>query len=109
MVNFGITQQKKQELERRMDKCDLLENDIEEKAHAESFTKRDWTSPAKPKYSSVIYGKPPAVQGAKSLDSCFRRNDKGDADILEFMDPQQCWGLKVWIPAFAEMTIGRID
>ena len=31
MVNFGITQQKKQELARRMHKCDLLEHDIEEK------------------------------------------------------------------------------
>ena len=31
MVNFGITQQKKQELERRMHNCNLLENDIEEK------------------------------------------------------------------------------
>ena len=31
MVNFGITQQKKQELQRRMHDCNLLENDIEEK------------------------------------------------------------------------------
>ena len=31
MVNFGITQQKKQELDRRMHNCNLLENDIEEK------------------------------------------------------------------------------
>ncbi len=31
MVNFGITQQKKHELALRMDKCNLLENDIEEK------------------------------------------------------------------------------
>jgi len=31
MVNFGITQQKKQELELRMHKCNLLEHDIEEK------------------------------------------------------------------------------
>ncbi len=30
MINFGITQQKKQELEQRMHNCDLLENDIEE-------------------------------------------------------------------------------
>ena len=31
MINFGITQQKKQELEQRMHNCNLLENDIEEK------------------------------------------------------------------------------
>ena len=31
MVNFGITQQKKQELQRRMHNCNLLESDIEEK------------------------------------------------------------------------------
>ena len=30
MINFGITQQKKQELEQRMHNCNLLENDIEE-------------------------------------------------------------------------------
>ncbi|MCX5633609.1 MAG: peptide chain release factor-like protein [Phycisphaerae bacterium] len=30
MINFGITQQKKQELEQRMRNCNLLENDIEE-------------------------------------------------------------------------------
>ena len=31
MINFGVTGRKRQELERRMDKCDLLERDIEEK------------------------------------------------------------------------------
>jgi len=31
MINFGITQQKKQELQQRMHNCNLLENDIEEK------------------------------------------------------------------------------
>jgi protein subunit release factor B len=30
MINFGISQQKKQELEQRMHNCNLLENDIEE-------------------------------------------------------------------------------
>jgi peptide chain release factor len=31
MINFGITEQKKQELLRRMEKCGLFEKDIEEK------------------------------------------------------------------------------
>ena len=30
MINFGITQQKRQEFEQRMHNCNLLENDIEE-------------------------------------------------------------------------------
>jgi protein subunit release factor B len=30
MINFGITQQKRQELQQRMYNCNLLENDIEE-------------------------------------------------------------------------------
>jgi protein subunit release factor B len=30
MINFGITEQKKAELERRMQNCNLLEHDIEE-------------------------------------------------------------------------------
>ena len=31
MINFGVTERKMEELERRMDKCGLLEGDIEEK------------------------------------------------------------------------------
>ena len=31
MINFGITERKKEELEQRMQKCNLLEKDIEEK------------------------------------------------------------------------------
>ena len=31
MINFGITEQKKQQLEQRMQKCGLLETDLEEK------------------------------------------------------------------------------
>ena len=31
MINFGITEQKKQELAQRMQKCGLFEKDIEEK------------------------------------------------------------------------------
>jgi protein subunit release factor B len=31
MINFGITERKRQELERRMRNCELLERDIEEK------------------------------------------------------------------------------
>ena len=31
MINFGITERKKEELEQRMRKCALLEKDIEEK------------------------------------------------------------------------------
>ena len=31
MINFGITERKKEELEQRMGKCSLLEKDIEEK------------------------------------------------------------------------------
>ena len=31
MINFGITERKRQELERRMLNCNLLESDIEEK------------------------------------------------------------------------------
>jgi len=31
MINFGVSEQKKVELEQRMQKCKLLENDIEEK------------------------------------------------------------------------------
>jgi protein subunit release factor B len=31
MINFGITEQKKEELARRMQKCNLFEKDIEEK------------------------------------------------------------------------------
>jgi peptide chain release factor len=31
MINFGITERKKQELEQRMQKCNLFEKDIEEK------------------------------------------------------------------------------
>ena len=31
MINLGITERKKAELEQRMQKCNLLENDIEEK------------------------------------------------------------------------------
>jgi len=31
MINFGITEPKAQQLHRRMQKCNLLENDIEEK------------------------------------------------------------------------------
>ncbi len=31
MINFGITERKKQELEQRMRKCNLFEKDIEEK------------------------------------------------------------------------------
>jgi len=31
MINFGITERKKQELEQRMLKCNLFEKDIEEK------------------------------------------------------------------------------
>jgi len=31
MINFGVTERKSQELARRMDKCNLLENDIEER------------------------------------------------------------------------------
>ncbi len=31
MINFGITERKTQELQRRMHNCNLLENDIEEK------------------------------------------------------------------------------
>jgi len=31
MINFGVTERKSQELARRMGKCGLLENDIEEK------------------------------------------------------------------------------
>ncbi|MGA2171893.1 MAG: peptide chain release factor-like protein [Sedimentisphaerales bacterium] len=30
MINFGITEQKKEELQRRMQKCNLFEKDIEE-------------------------------------------------------------------------------
>ena len=30
MINFGVTEQKSQELQRRMHNCNLLENDIEE-------------------------------------------------------------------------------
>ncbi|MGA2915016.1 MAG: peptide chain release factor-like protein [Sedimentisphaerales bacterium] len=30
MINFGITERKRQELEQRMHNCNLLENDIEE-------------------------------------------------------------------------------
>jgi protein subunit release factor B len=30
MINFGVTEQKMQELDRRMRNCNLLENDIEE-------------------------------------------------------------------------------
>ena len=30
MINFGVTERKRQGLERRMDNCNLLENDIEE-------------------------------------------------------------------------------
>ena len=30
MINFGVTERKSQELERRMHNCNLLENDIEE-------------------------------------------------------------------------------
>jgi len=31
MINFGVTEQKKQELEQRMQNCNLLEGDLEEK------------------------------------------------------------------------------
>ncbi len=31
MINFGVTERKRHELARRMHKCNLLENDIEEK------------------------------------------------------------------------------
>jgi peptide chain release factor len=31
MINFGITEQKKQELQQRMQKCGLFEKDLEEK------------------------------------------------------------------------------
>jgi len=31
LINFGITEQKKEELEQRMQKCGLLEKDLEEK------------------------------------------------------------------------------
>ena len=31
MLNFGVTEHKRQELERRMQECNLLEKDIEEK------------------------------------------------------------------------------
>ena len=31
MINFGITERKKEELEKRMHKCGLLEKDLEEK------------------------------------------------------------------------------
>ncbi len=31
MINFGITERKNQELQRRMHNCNLLEKDIEEK------------------------------------------------------------------------------
>jgi len=31
MINFGVTEQKRLELEQRMQKCNLLENDLEEK------------------------------------------------------------------------------
>ncbi len=31
MINFGVTERKTQELQRRMHKCNLLENDIVEK------------------------------------------------------------------------------
>jgi protein subunit release factor B len=31
MINFGITERKKEELEQRMQKCNLFEKDIEEK------------------------------------------------------------------------------
>ena len=31
MINFGITEQKKEELQQRMQKCSLFEKDIEEK------------------------------------------------------------------------------
>lgn len=31
MINFGVTEQKKKELEQRMQNCGLLENDLEEK------------------------------------------------------------------------------
>jgi protein subunit release factor B len=31
MINFGITERKRQELERRMSNCNLVESDIEEK------------------------------------------------------------------------------
>ena len=31
MINFGVTERKTQELQRRMHNCNLLENDIEEK------------------------------------------------------------------------------
>ena len=31
MINFGITERKKEELEQRMQKCGLLEKDLEEK------------------------------------------------------------------------------
>jgi protein subunit release factor B len=31
MINFGITEQKKEEIQRRMQKCNLFEKDIEEK------------------------------------------------------------------------------
>lgn len=31
MINFGVTERKRQELERRMHNCNLLESDIEEK------------------------------------------------------------------------------
>jgi hypothetical protein len=30
MINFGVTERKRQELEQRMHHCNLLENDIEE-------------------------------------------------------------------------------
>ena len=31
MINFGVTERKMEELERRMHNCNLLEDDIEEK------------------------------------------------------------------------------
>ena len=31
MINFGVTERKRQGLDRRMHNCNLLENDIEEK------------------------------------------------------------------------------
>ncbi len=31
MINFGVTERKRGELERRMDRCGLLEGDIDEK------------------------------------------------------------------------------
>ena len=38
MINFGVTERKKAELEQRMQKCNLLENDMEDGVPPENCT-----------------------------------------------------------------------